>query len=96
MKFELIEKCLACNSSNLLDILDLGSQPLANAYRNADDENSEETFPLLFSVCEQCLHGQISVAINPKILYEDYSYVSGTTSTLDAYFKEFSKEILKF
>lgn len=93
MKFELIEKCLACNSSHLLDILDLGSQPLANAYRNASDVSKEETFPLLFRVCEQCLHGQISVAINPKSLYEDYSYVSGTTSTLDTYFKEFAREI---
>ena len=93
MKFKLIENCLACASSGLIQVLDLGSQPLANSYRNANDDSNEETFPLNLLVCQQCFHAQISVAVDPSILYEEYSYVSGTTATLKSYFKEFAEEI---
>lgn len=95
MKFKSINTCLACESSNLIEILDLGLQPLANSYRLPDTDSDEEIFPLHLRVCEQCLHAQISVAVDPGILYEDYSYVSGTTSTLKSYFKDFAEEIAK-
>ena len=93
MKFKVIDNCLACESQDLLKVLDLGSQPLANSYRDVDDDSIEEIFPLLLRVCQQCFHAQISVAVDPLILYEEYSYVSGTTSTLRSYFKEFAEEI---
>jgi len=93
MKFKTIDNCLACDSQDLSKVLDLGSQPLANSYRVANDVTTEETFPLLLRVCQQCFHAQISVAVDPSILYEEYSYVSGTTLTLKSYFKEFAEEI---
>lgn len=93
MKFKTINNCLACDSRNLLKVLDLGSQPLANSYRVVNDDGIEETFPLLLRVCQQCFHAQISVAVDPSTLYEEYFYVSGTTSTLKSYFKEFAEEI---
>lgn len=93
MKFKTINNCLACGSRDLLKVLDLGSQPLANSYRDVNDDTAEETFPLLLSACQECFHAQISVAVDPSVLYEEYSYVSGTTSTLKSYFAEFAVEI---
>ena len=95
MKFKTINNCLACGSRDLLKVLDLGSQPLANSYRDVNDDTAEETFPLLLSACQECFHAQISVAVDPSVLYEEYSYVSGTTSTLKSYFAEFAVEIIK-
>jgi SAM-dependent methyltransferase len=95
MKYKNLSNCLACESTNLLDVLNLGQQPLANSYRKTSEQGDEESFPLLLRVCLECWHGQLSIAVDPGILYENYFYVSGTTSTLKANFQEFARRIAK-
>jgi SAM-dependent methyltransferase len=76
--------CLACGGSDLLPIFDLGMQPLANSYLTNKDD-IEEKYPLGVNLCNHCYHLQLTDTVDPKIIYKNYLYVSGTSSTLKNY-----------
>jgi 2-polyprenyl-3-methyl-5-hydroxy-6-metoxy-1,4-benzoquinol methylase len=86
-----LRSCLACGSGKLKEVLSLGSQPLANSFHNGSEELPE--FPLVMNVCTECFHGQLSLAVDPALLFTNYAYVSGTTRTLRDYFKWFVKKL---
>jgi hypothetical protein len=86
-----IERCLACDSQYLLQVLDLGSQPLANEFLVQPVE--QDTYPLKLNYCENCSHLQLSHSVDRRKIFDDYLYVSGTTETLRADFKEFAEYI---
>ncbi len=79
-------KCLACDSPNLKECLDLGEQPLANNY------DSDEKYPLKLLYCDKCWHAQLSYFVDPEKLYRNYYYVSGTSNTLRQWFKDFASK----
>ena len=88
--FETIDECIACGSVDLVPVLDLGNQPLANSYKKNPDDK-ESYFPLAINRCKQCYHVQLNVRVNPDLLFKDYAYVSGTTKTQIDYFKWFAE-----
>ena len=91
MAFTKLKNCLACNSKNLRQVLDLNLQPLANSYlRNR--YSKEKKYPLKVNACLNCNHLQLSIAVNPKKIYQNYDYVSGTTDT----YKKFMKKFFRF
>lgn len=92
--FKSISNCLACGSSNITPSLNLGSQPLANAYLNSL-EDQEETYPLAVNLCEDCCHLQLTHIVDPSIIYKNYLYVSGTTQTLKDYSEWFAGFVLE-
>jgi 2-polyprenyl-3-methyl-5-hydroxy-6-metoxy-1,4-benzoquinol methylase len=75
-----IKKCLACDSDDLLPVLDLNDQPLANSYKKSKNE-PETSYPLKINRCQHCYHVQLTHAVNPDLIYKNYLYVSGTTKT---------------
>lgn len=87
--YKKLETCLCCNNKTLLPIFNLGDQPLANNYCKTPEE-METKFPLAINFCEICTHTQLSVAVDPDLLFRDYLYVSGTTKTLKRYFEDFA------
>ncbi len=94
MKCKEKHNCICCDSSDLITILDLNDQPLANSYHDLKEEL--EKFPLRLNLCNRCYHLQLSHIVNPDLLFRDYLYVSGTTQTLRDYFDwfaEFSVEL---
>ena len=84
-EFDNLDECLVCSGKRLYRYLDLGSQPLANDLKD-DIEDSRNLYPLQLNVCVDCWHSQLSVAVNPELLYRNYLYVSGTTKTLNDFF----------
>lgn len=86
-----MKRCLACDSDDLRLYLDLGWQPLANDVHDGIVELAE--FPLAVNYCGVCYHSQLSFAVNPELLFKDYAYVAGTSSTLRDYFIEFVRKI---
>lgn len=82
--------CLACGSGELVPMLDLNDQPLANAFKE-EAEDSEPYFPLAVNMCEECHHLQLTHAVNPKLIYEHYLYVSGTSSSYTTYMSWYAK-----
>ena len=85
--FTTLNNCLACESENISVLIDLGDQPLANSFHTNNDVLPH--YSLGLNRCNDCNHMQLPIAVNPKYLFEDYSYVSGTTRTLNQYFKDF-------
>ena len=91
--YKRMSKCLCCDESLKKDsvLLDLGKQPLANNF-HAPNKKIED-YPLAVKKCNKCFHVQLSVAVKPSLLYENYSYVSGTTKTLKDYFINFADKL---
>jgi len=83
-----IDECLCCGNKNLVNVLDLNEQPLANSYLKSASED-ENVYPLGLNYCTECTHLQLTHAVNPDLLFRDYLYVSGTTDTLRKYFEVF-------
>lgn len=69
--------------------MDLKSQPLANSYHSKDESLDE--FPLKLNLCKKCYHMQLSVVVNPEVMFKNYLYVSGTSETLRSYFDFFAR-----
>ena len=85
-----IKECLACGESDLVSILDLNDQPLANAFKQ-ESQDFEPYFPLAVNMCSNCHHLQLTHAVDPKLIYKHYLYVSGTSQTYLHYMHWYSK-----
>jgi len=84
--------CRICNSLEIINILDLGNQPPPN--RLNDKLWEYINFPLKLNCCTKCYHLQLYGVINPKIMYRNYTYLSGTSNTMKDYFKSFVESII--
>ena len=86
--------CLACGSENIHTALDLGNQPLANAYKDSRSQ-AEEQYPLAVTLCHDCCHLQLSHTVDPEIIYKNYLYATGTNQTIKDYSKWFAEFCLE-
>jgi len=68
--------CSACNSTEFQTILDLGVVPLAGYFPSEGELDKESKYPLKLVVCKKCKLVQTDSMINPKLLFEDYRYLS--------------------
>lgn len=84
-----LKHCVACGSNELELVLDLGKQPLANSYKLRKEDIQEE-YPLAINRCEECHHVQLTHAVDPKLMFEDYLYVSGTSRTMHEHCETFA------
>ena len=83
-----LNHCLACGGLKLKEVMSLGYQALANAYRESD--TIQDKYPLAINRCLNCAHVQLSSIVDPKIIYENYAYVSGTSTTMRKHFDWFA------
>ena len=87
-------KCVLCGSKKLKKVLDFKKTPLANSYVKST-KVIEKHYPLICVLCIECKHLQLQYLVNPKILFEDYMYVSGTSSVLVKHFENYFNKIKK-
>ncbi len=73
--------CASCNGSDFKTILDLGIVPLAGYFPNENQIGIESKYPLSLLVCTKCKLAQTDSVINPKLLFEDYRYLSSVGLT---------------
>lgn len=83
-----IKKCRCCKKENLIEILNLNNQPLANDYH--DGSKTLDQYPLKLNLCSFCFNSQLSVSVNADLMFKNYFYVSGTSKTLNDYFEWFA------
>lgn len=70
--------CRVCGSTDLVSVLDLGEQPLANGFLTGDQlDVPESKYPLHLVRCPRCTHMQLTHVVAPEVLYADYAYQSG-------------------
>jgi len=82
MTFDVVQRCRSCGSSDLAPVLDLGVQPLANAYREPADVSPEARYPLALLRCRECSLVQLTGTIPPKLMFDTYHYFSSYSSTM--------------
>lgn len=85
--------CRACENDQLVEVFDLGIQPLANAFTLPGAE-SPGYAPLKVLFCPRCTLSQLSVVVRPDILYSNYHYVTSRSRTMQDHFAELWAEII--
>jgi len=74
--------CRACGTAGLLNILDLGRTPLANALlTEAELGQPEPQYPLELVFCPECALVQITETVPPEQLFREYLYFSSFSDT---------------
>ena len=87
-------KCRLCETETDRTFLDLGMQPLSNAYVRPPDVEKPETFyPLHVRVCERCLLVQLPEHAAPSQIFSDYAYLSSTSSSWVAHAGRFVDDV---
>ena len=89
-KFE----CRCCGSKKLKRVISLGFQPLANNLINIRTDKTEK-YPLEMNYCSNCHNCQLSVAIDPKKMFNKYFYLSSTSNSFRQHFEKAAKKYKK-
>ena len=80
------------NPEKLVEVFDLGLQPLANDFCR-DGEERAGYAPLKVLLCPRCSLGQLSVVANPKIVYSKYAYVTSKSDMMKRHFEALWGEV---
>jgi hypothetical protein len=89
--------CRSCGQTGLEPILSLGSTPLADALLTEEQLGSPEYIvPLDWAFCPNCALVQITVSVDPEILFcRDYPYFSSVSKSLVRHFRESAEEVIE-
>src|SRR5215212_6815214 len=81
--------CRLCQSSKLELVVPLAPTPVAEKYATKE-ELSQPTpiYPLDLHLCLECGHVQLLDVVDPKFIFDNYTYVSGNTKPLVQHFGE--------
>ena len=90
-----IEVCRGCNSNNLISVLDLGQQPVANSLSVSQDE-LPKAYPLELMSCLTCGLGQVGELLVPGDIFNDYPYLSSMSTTWINHAQNFANEQSEF
>ena len=83
--------CRLCGSANVALAFSLVPTPPANAFvAESEIAAKQETFPLDVFICEACTHVQLLDVVDPRLLFEHYVYVSGTSPSFVRHFEDYS------
>lgn len=87
--------CRICGNPKLYKFLELGSQPLANAFLESEKQFKHESFfPLDVYFCPACGHIQLIDIVSPNLLFRDYAYfTSKSSNTMKQHFKYFADKL---
>lgn len=92
--YKRIKRCRICNSKNIVKYLDLGKMPLANSLIEQKNINKKEMeFPLEALYCKDCSLSQLSIVVNPKILFSKYVYRSSISKTFQEHCAQMAEKI---
>lgn len=97
MSFTVRRNCRVCGGIDLTTVLDLGSQPLANGFRKPEQFGThEDKYPLCLVRCGDCELLQLTVVVDPKVMYgPSYPYRSGYSAGWALHCHDLAKEIGK-
>jgi SAM-dependent methyltransferase len=74
--------CRFCGAPVTVTVVDLGMQPLSNAYVNVESADAMEPFfPLHARVCEACFLVQLPELQSPEAIFSDYAYLSSMSDS---------------
>jgi len=86
--------CRVCKKPSLERVLTLGPTPLANAFLTKLQLDEPEYFyPLDVDFCNNCGFVQLDHIVAPKVLFDNYVYVSSTSAVFIGHFKKMADQV---
>jgi len=92
-KYEKLINCRVCGSTDFTEYLNLGDVPLANALISEEEIKEEEKFPLNVLFCNNCSFSQLSIVINPNLMFRNYVYRSSISNSFIQHCKDIVGEL---
>jgi SAM-dependent methyltransferase len=87
--------CRLCAGTDLELVLALTPTPPANAFVSpAERDQPQPVFPLDLFLCKSCFHLQMLDVVDPRLLFENYVYVSGTSPVFVRHFQDYAAELI--
>lgn len=85
--------CRYCGSTDLRSVLDLGRQPLANAFITKAEIADERRYPLELFVCGSCWLAQLRHVVRADLIFSEYSYVTSTSGALVRHYESLAHDL---
>ena len=93
--FKRVSRCRICDSSALDTFLSLGETPLANSLIRPDATSGTELrVPLEVMRCEDCGLAQLTVVVDPEVMFRDYAYATSASDPMRGHFDELARELV--
>ena len=94
--FKTLNSCRLCSGAFYSKTLKLRDTPPANElYPSRELAITADKFPLEVVMCKECKHVQLKHIVNPKRLFDDYVYKSGTSNFFINHFDKLAELISK-
>lgn len=94
--FKTLNSCRLCSGNFYQKTLKLKDTPPANElYPSRELAITADKFPLEVVMCKECKHVQLKHIVNPKRLFDDYVYKSGTSNFFINHFDKLAELISK-
>lgn len=91
-----IKKCRICDSTDLVEVIDLNSQPIPNGFLPKEAlKIKEKAYPLHVSFCQNCSLMQLTYLVTPKIMFDNYLYIPSASKTRINHFKNIADEVMQ-
>lgn len=89
------DTCSACGNSELVQFLDLGTSPIADAYTDKPDPAAAR-HPLQVAVCTSCMLVQLTEVLDGKTLFgSGYSFYSSASPPLSRYHSHYASSVIR-
>lgn len=86
--------CRICDAP-LREFLDLGRQPLSDAFRVPDDDRPEFTYPLRVGACTDCAMVQLREEVpRERMFHREYPFRTATSQRMRAHFAGLARRLL--
>src|SRR5262245_21636116 len=91
-----LSACILCGEQQVEEFLDLGRTALANKFVKRELlPKPEPKYPLRVGFCHACGHIQLTEAVPPGEMFEDYLYISSASETLQRHFRDLSDVLVQ-
>src|SRR3989344_657587 len=88
--------CRLCGNADFQMVISFGETPLANNFLLPEEVGTEEPFaPLEVIRCTHCFSVQLRHTVDPRVLFEHYLYVSGTSPVFRKHFEDYASHIIE-
>lgn len=86
--------CRLCDAPLDHTLLDLGDQPLANAYLAAPDD-PDPRYPLHVRICDNCRLVQADAVVTPQELFSEYAFFSSYSNSWLEHCRAYVKQVCR-
>jgi len=88
-------KCQICDNENLTKFLDLGKHPPPLNFVMLQNASEQKLFPLEVFHCGSCGLVQLGNAVDPNLMFKEYTYTSGVSTAFKKHLHEFAAYLVK-